>query len=118
MNALQQPATATIVRELPGSFVPYTDPEPEPDVSTQLCRAAAGLRQAAVNQDLLGLRIMSRRLHALARATNLGPLIWHAAAVDLLVSKRPNSLGRLAQLLDGLEVALEAALEKLRAQTC
>lgn len=86
-------------------------PVPAPrDDGAELCRLAAALHEAVLNQELIGMRIAARRLCAFARVHRLGPVAWHAAAIEALLIERHDALPRLAQLFEGLELAVEQAL--------
>lgn len=76
----------------------------------ELCRRAAMLHEAVLNQELTSMQIAARRLCSFARVHRLGPVAWHAAAIESICAESPTALARFTQLLDGLELAIEKTL--------
>lgn len=77
-----------------------------------LCRLAATLHEAILNQELTSMQIAARRLCRFAREHHVGPVAWHAAAIEVMCAETPHEIARLVQLLDGLELAIEKAIER------
>lgn len=89
---------------------------PQPPLG-ELCRRAAALHEAVLNQELTAMQLAAQRLCAFARTYRLGPIAWHAAAICSLCGENPDALDRLVQLLDGLELAVETTITTHRNPT-
>lgn len=103
-NVLKFPGT---VRRLPGA-------EPPPDFTKELCLVTARVRHAGFRHEVTALKVATKVLYAVAKIHNLEGLAWHADRIHDLDLADPESLPRLYELLDGLELALEKSLERYR----
>lgn len=89
-------------------------PDQELGLAGRLCRSVAAVRRAAGRHDLTGLRYAAGDLLALALQHRVEGVAWHARELRALRFEDGYGQARLYELLDGLEVALEHTLERLR----
>lgn len=85
-----------------------------PEFSKSLCKIAANVRRAGYQHDVVSLKVSAKVMYAVAKANLFEPLAWHAQQIHDLDFADCQSLPRLYELLDGMERALEGALERIR----
>lgn len=89
-------------------------PDPELGLASLLCRMTAAVQRAATQHNLSGMRRAANDLCAIATQHHLHALSRHARTLHGLEFSEADAQIRLYELLDGLELALEHTLARLR----